>query len=248
MSENYNPTPEQLSLYFDGLLPEQERRKVEDYLHANPTPNCMDMFQQFDDALQPELSDAELEQVLSNTVQEVHARVNQLSKRQETSWAFFLSPKFILASMVAVLLLMGTLSTVEWGGTPETEPGSMIAQGTDPADDDKPVDLDKPIDKQIDEAKQRMQGEALIAMAGVVKNTLSSGLDYAAKQTKESREPFDQANRTLVGSALSSIRSPQKTETQNQEKTLSTATIAELGKNQLAIGLGASVINLVTVF
>ncbi|MBD3267699.1 hypothetical protein GF373_13600 [bacterium] len=241
------PTLEQISLYFDGLLPQEEKSMVEAYLQQKGGSQCMDLFQEFDNAMQPDLTDAQIDAALSNNVQEVHARLQERHPRRASTWAYLFSPQFILASIAFILLFMGVTTSIDWqamGNKPADNPTIAENTGTETS----PLDSDKSISEKIREEKEKAQGKALIAMAGYMKNAVTSGFQYATEKT-DTDQVLKNTNKTLVGSAIKTL---QKKETNNTAETETdepaSNTLIDIGKKQLAIGLGASMLHLVTVF
>lgn len=243
MNEKQKPTFEQFSLYFDGLLPEDEKRQVEEYLQTNQSCKAMQMMEAIDAALQPDLSDEAIDQLLSNTVQEVHARIQQQVPRREGNWFFLLSPKFILTSALALLFVMAGISLIPWD---QWSQGPQVA-----SIDQEDTSFQIP---SLDKVQEVAQGQALISMAQLAKKALDGGVDYVAKQSESSKDSFQGTSQTLVANAIKTVRSAQEPlPAPDQVSSASTEpsaamSLASAGKTQLALGLGASVLQLVTVF
>ena len=239
MNDKRKPTLEQLSFFYDGLLSEDDQKWVKEYLDSESSCHAMDLFQIMEASLEPDLSEDQIDLVLSNTIQEVHARIEEVRPRRESSWNFLFSPKLILGGAVAVLFLLCVATTVDWhkGSIP-----GQIAQ----------VQQDENNLPSIDQLKERAQGEALLKMARMTKSALQSGVDYAARQTESSKGSFEGSKQTLVANALRTAMNPESpqasTNIPGTSESSAAVSLADVSKKQLAIGLGVSVLHLVSVF
>ena len=243
MNDKRKPDFEQLSLFYDGVLSGEEQAKIKEYLDSAPDDPAVKLFQHMDAALELDITEEQIDLVLSNTIQEVHARINQITNRRESSWGVLFSPKLLFGGVMALLLLLCAATTIDW--QKGTNPASQIATA------EKEYVL-----PTIDELKERAQGEALLQMARMTKSAFQSGVEYAAKQTEPSKGSFEGTKQTLIASALQTAMkaeaepdpSPETSNTQSADQSSPSETLANMGKNQLAIGLGVSVLHLVSAF
>jgi len=248
MNSKPKPTFEQLSLYYDGLLPPEERLRVEAYLDSGEKCDALELFASFNDALEPRLRDEDVERALSNTVQEVHARIQDLSPRGDSIWAFLFSPKFILTSIFGLLLFASAVSSVDWQAMGPG--GETLAVLDEPEEQTTMVTLVEGLSNPDtrEKMKEVAQGQALMALAGTLKNTVSTTLDYATQSSGQSGVSLSGSEKTLVANALRSAWDSSRTNDETSSQQESQNTLASIGQKQLAVGLSVSMLSLVTVF
>ncbi|MDX9753578.1 MAG: hypothetical protein RBU29_06425 [bacterium] len=242
MNQNSKPTLEHLSLYFDGLLPEAESRQVEAFVQTEESCKMLEVMALFDSALQPDLDEEAIDSMLANTVHEVHARIQQQEPRREAQWFFFLTPQFILSSVFALVLLMVGVSMAPWEHWGQ---GTQIASL--PKED---ASFEIP---SLDKIQEIAQGQALIAMAQMAKKAVDGGVGYVAQQTEASKASFEGTEQTLVANAIRTVRAPEASPApaavvDSDSAATENPMLVTMGKTQLALGLGATVLQLVTVF
>lgn len=246
MKQNSRPSMEELSLYYDGLLDGEAKERVEAAL--NTDPECRDLlnlFEQFDSTMEPAISESEIDNLLDNTIQQVHERLVEAPRRSEWGWCFIFNPKF-LASAFSVLLIV-SLVMVDWNPssvTPQPDnPDPIIAQV--PTTNQQQQTIERP---ELDE----IQKKALLALTDTAKTYFNKGLDYAGEKTTAIKEtltnlPEDTQAGMTIG-AFKSALSGQKTEKQTPNENSVSQKLVKAGQQQIAIGLGASMLTLITVF
>ncbi len=246
MKQNSRPTVEELSLYYDGLLDGEAKERVEAALSSNPEcHDLLNLFEQFDRSMEPAVTESEIDNVLDNTIQHVHDRLVEQPRQREWGWYFIFNPKF-LASAFSVLLIF-SLVMVDWNpstNTPQSNnPDPMIAQF--PTTNQQQQEIERP---ELDE----VQKKALLALTDTAKTYFNKGLDYAGEKTTAIKEtltnlPEDTQAGMTIG-AFKSALSGQKSEKQSPNENSVSQKLVKAGQQQIALGLGASMLTLITVF
>lgn len=253
-------TPYEVSLYYDGLLDDERAREVERLLEADPEARrTAEAFALFDQALQPDLSDDEIDAWTSDTVQQVRERLARPQRRESGVLGWLLAPRFVMAAC-AVLVLFTGVFLVEWQPA-ETPGGTQIAmedpnQSGDPASGkgdtaDTPQSDDGALPNlDSDELKR----QATLAMAGWAKSALSNGYQTLSKQAAPLKDAVAaiQSDPETAGT-LDVIRAGVDALGEDghvDPDSMSAETVArleEIKRQQVYIGLGASLLGFVTV-
>lgn len=263
MMEKRKPTLEQLSLFYDGLLDEDEARAVAAYLAENEPCRCvLSAFGDFDAALQPDLPEDQLDTLLHDNLKTIHERLAVHERRvrpQELSiWGWLLNPRNLLAGLAGVLLLFGVYAVYEHNSGPAPQ---IAVQTPPPAPSVNPhAETEPPFEyESFSEMKAAALSEAqkgaILAFAGMAKSALSTGYEYARETASPLKKTLESLpENSKLGLAVNAIRSsvPQANESvpdaQAAAPNTATATLARAGTQQLALGLGTSFLSLITVF
>ncbi|MEW6237891.1 MAG: hypothetical protein AB1656_21090 [Candidatus Omnitrophota bacterium] len=240
MKEKERPTLQEISLYYDGLLEGEAKRRVEESLaDGGASQKALKLFQQFDCALEPKLSDAEIDSLLSDTVQQVRVRIHQAPRRREGGWYFLLNPRFLAAAVGSILLFAFIMT--DWRGT-EQAPSDQITY--DPADSFGNIERPE---------LTLVQQQAMLAVTNTAKSYLSKGLDYASEKSSVLKDslavlPKDMDAVVAVdllrdaGSGKSDSDKPNGSSTPSKAK----ETLAWMGR-QLVLGLSVSLMTLLSI-
>lgn len=263
MMEKRKPTLEQLSLYYDGLLDEDEARAVAAYLEENEPSRCvLSVFGDFDAALQPDLPEDQIDAWLHDNLKTIHERLalqEHRSRRPSDSiWGWILNPRNLLAGLAGILLLFGVYTVYEHtaGVAPQIaiQTPPEASSGNSLPDTEPPVEYASFSEMKAAAISEAQKG-AILTIAGLAKSALSTGFEYA----KETASPLGKTLESLPGNsefglAVNAIRSsvPQPNESAADAQTAApntaTAALARTGTQQLALGLGTTILSLITVF
>lgn len=235
-------TPQELSLYYDGLLDGARAQEVARQLEAEPDARrMMESFALFDDAMQPDLSDEEIDALVSDTVQQVHQRLAQPVRRESASWSWLLAPRFMMAACVA-LALFSVVVVPQF----QTAPNKEIAVDTLPQGEEKDAPADElgPLEKQ-----------AFVAVASYAGKTISNGVNAVSErsdaiaETYQAIENKSEASVALsaIREGISSLRTKENPTVASAEKSESVNQLEELKRRQAMIGLGASLFSFVSM-
>jgi len=242
MKETERPTLQEISLYYDGLLEGEAKRRVEAALaDGGASHTALKLFQQFDCALEPKLSDAEIDNLLSDTVQQVRVRIHQAPRRREGGWYFLLNPRFLAAAVGSVLLF--AVAMMDWRGTDQA-PSNQVAIGTADSNDK----IERP-------ELTLVQQQAMQAVTNTAKSYLSKGWDYASEKSgvlKDTLAVLPQDSDAVVavdilrdaGSAKSNSASQGAAASSTPSK--AKETLAWVGR-QLVLGLSVSLMTLLSI-
>ncbi|MDP8244776.1 MAG: hypothetical protein P9L94_11885 [Candidatus Hinthialibacter antarcticus] len=233
-------TPDMLSRYYDGLLDDDQARRVAQSIESDPEAHqLLETYALFDDALQPDLSDAEIDGLVSDTVQQVHQRLAMPTRRVNASWSWLLAPRFMMAACVVLALV--SIVIVPQMQAPVDDGSQRIAEA--PADDNPTAELDP------------IQQQALLATASFAGSAISSGVNAISERSGALAETYKAIETKSEASiALSAIRegitSLRANDEQTQIKTEATEAVnqlEELKRRQAVIGLGASLFSFMSI-
>jgi hypothetical protein len=252
MNQKQKPDLHDLSLYYDGLLDQAKSAEIEAQLEQNQSDKRMlDVFKRLESALDSDLEDDRIDQLLNNNLTGIHERLIQEEKthrKQSISiWDWMLMPRNLLAGLAGLLILFGVFSSI---GPMDQGSSSVVASVPITNDDqDDPmiqVNNEEPV---VDET----QKQVIIAATGFAKSAFYSGFGYAKEQSKPIGKTFSALPQTSdLGIALkaftSSASHSDKAASSGESVTLSAnQLLARTSVKQLALGLGASLITLVSV-
>lgn len=256
MNEKRRPNLQDLSFYYDGLLDMEKRKEVEEWLgKSEKEKELLTLFASFDAAMQDDPPDDRIDSLLDGNLTEIHKRLiqddHQRRRESVSFWDWLLLPRHILAGVAGVLILFGIFSAV--GPMNQSNaPQPVIANAPSssaPSAEFNNGDADKPKESVVNAA----QKQVILAAADLAKRAFSSSVDYAKEQGKPLGESLKNLPQTAnLSVALQSVASPQKSsanpETGDKQETLSpNEQLARSGAKQLAIGLGASLLSLISV-
>ena len=220
MNQNKRPTLEELSLYYDGLLEGNQKDWVEEWLQKDQSSRQMlNLFHDLECAAEPNLSEDELNQLLGNTVQQVHERILQEPRRQD-GWFFLFKPRWILTALGTVLLFAVVFTQWETGNIISNDHTAQVHQNKETNLADLNAKIERP-------ELSPVQKQAMLALGNSAKSYFDKGLNYATERTQKVKETLSNESDVLTSA---------------QEKMI------KEGQRQIAIGLGASVLTLLTVF
>lgn len=248
MIHNHKPTLEELSLYYDGLLDAKRQSEVNAWLENDPaSKQTLAAFELFDRSLQPELKHDELDGFLSDTLQNVHAQIyaeDRVAKYQSASWLVWLSPKVLVPALgiavavFAVIVTINNMNSVDSTGE-QSAPPEIIVENPNPINDIMEEE------SAIDETLQR---EAMLATARFAKNWMDAGMQYANANREQVTQPLQElktsAEKALTLSTIPSLlpRTEAEPNTEVSTPPSAIATLAKAGQQQVAIGLGVSLL------
>ncbi len=266
MNQKQKPDLHDLSLYYDGLLDREKSAEIEAQLEQNQSDKRMlDVFKRFESALDSDLDDDRFDQLLNNNLTSIHERLiteEKTHRKQSISiWDWMLMPRNLLAGLAGLLIIFGVFSSIapmDQGptmvainndhGKSDVETGKGKGVITDDIHDQPTIDLDNE-EPVVDEA----QKQVLIAATGYAKSAFSSGFDYAREKSQPIGKTLSAIPQTAdLGIALKAFTSagsqPDKATDSGEAITLSAnQLLARTGVKQLALGLGASLITLISV-
>ncbi|MBN2326632.1 MAG: hypothetical protein JXR73_05710 [Candidatus Omnitrophica bacterium] len=256
MNDKRKPNLQDLSLYYDGLLDEEKRRQVEAFLeNGGEEKRFLTMFECFDSALESDLSDDRIDALLSDNLKGVHERLiqedRQRRKESASLWDWLLMPRNLLAGLASILLLFGVFSTFK--PMDQSSPQNiMIAKG-DPSPTPELNPVEKIISAKDGSVVDETQKQVILAAASLAKRAFSSSFDYAKEQGKPIGDSFKSLPQTAdLGAAFQALTSSGApagdASTEAAESSFAPSQqLARSGARQLAIGIGASLLSLVSV-
>jgi len=237
-----HPSEKQLSLFYDELLDREEANQIQ--RHAETCEVCrkvLHAYRALEIAFQAEFSAEETERLLGDTVQEVHARIIDSERRarvqSEPGWAWLLTPRALLAGLAVVLLFCGLVSTIS-----VDQVRSWVAwkPAEEPAPKERPLSME--------------QKQAMLLAAQFVKSTVDSGIERAkakGEQWGEKLNTFqEEAGKAITLGAISApqIASPSQTSSEEAPSHTPIDALNRVGQQQMALGVGTSMLSLLTVF
>ena len=244
MSSDNRPTMEEFSLYYDGLLEGEVKKRVEEYLATIEEPEIMlSLFKQFDQALEPCLPDEEVNRLLSTNLQEIHDKIYRTEQRvTETGWRFS-DPEAHSGSGFALMFIAAGVSLMQQEHP--NQQNQIIVKEDRPIPQPTVHSMDLPQNQQIAQSppanpgpsRNRMedqpqvseaQKQMILALAQYAKNAVNSGVETITEQTQGIRAE-------VTGNIDDSGTKPVDQ-------------IARLSRQQVAIGLGASMLSMMMVF
>lgn len=233
MKDRCRITEKELSFYYDGLLDEERRQRVEETLKDDSIArHRLETYALFDEALQPDLSREEIDNLLANNATEIHQKLLQPVKRTESFWAFLLAPRALAGACVVLMLFSATLFQFE------------STNFSTPNQDDQVV---------VTEA-QRL---AMQAITDYTKSALGRGVGMAAQQSGTLQETFSALEQQQPGAllALGAIRSTldatgakASADDEQAENQQPIRRLIHAGIQQVALGIGMSILGLLSVF
>jgi hypothetical protein len=252
---NNKPTIEELSLYYDGLLDHKRQNDIKTWLENDPaSQRVLDTFAMFDRSQQPDTGQDELDGFLSDTLQNVHARIyaeDRDAKYKSASWLSWLSPKIMVPALVitvaafAVIISLNNLNTVEPPNPDETQSPIIVQVPSDIPGDNQTLDP-----SAIEETVRR---EAMLATARMARSLFDNGMQYAQENSERVTQPLkDLKTKTESALTLSTIPSLlPRTEPQDENANVAPPSaihsLAKMGQQQVAIGLGISLLTLASL-
>ncbi|HOJ61043.1 MAG TPA: hypothetical protein PK878_12215 [bacterium] len=263
MTENRKPTLEELSLFYDGLLDEEEARRVAASLEENEPSRCLlAAFGDFDAALRHNLPEDQFDSLLRDNLKHIQERLagqeRRARPRTASVWGWFLNPWNLAAGFAGILILFCVFSLFEQQSGVAPQIAVQIPSGMDgmiPEADTGPVTNHVSLAEMKDAALTEAQKGAILALASLARSALSTGFEYAKETTSPLGKTLESLPETSeLGLAVSAIRSsvPQPAESvpESPESTLNpaSATIARTGTRQLALGLGTTLLSMICVF
>ncbi len=244
------PTFEELSLYYDGLLDAARQVEVQEWLEHDPqSQRVLSAFSLLDRSQQPEMSQDELDGFLDGTLQNIHARIyseDRMAKYQSTSILNWLSPKVlgsVFALSVTAFALVLAFNATHTVDTPTQDNPQTVIQGVTPLDETPRTEDQAGITEE-------MQRQALLATARTAKSWIETGMQYAAANRERVTKPLQEfqadANKALALSTLPPVLPRANPDGLPEEETPPSAvqTLAQVGQQQVAIGLGVSLLTL----
>lgn len=261
MNENNRPSLEELSLYYDGQLPPEDAQRVKAWLSGQEGHDpALDMMHAFDEAMQPDLSDDAIEQLLSNNVQEIHQRIFESERRTDSGWLFFLQPKFLASALGVFLMLAVGISLMQESDTNRASDNNATIARNNTAETTQPGSGDEgqktgnqnTEENAGDQALRAMEEQMVLALTDYAKSALNTGYDYANKQGQSLMKNLDAAQqdqpRPLALDAIRMTLSQSGGEDKGTEANPAAENLAAVGKQQVAIGVGATMLTMINVF
>lgn len=260
MNDKKKPNLYDLSLHYDGLLEENRRNEVEAYLEEGAEgKNLMQFFQCVDSALEGDLPDDRLDVLLSDNLKGIHERLHrEEQQRQRDSisiWDWLLMPRNILAGLAGILILFGVFSV--YNPTLQPDGGDMTALVAKAVPTAAPAtgksDAKGVVDVMEETAVNEAQKQVILAAANLAKRAFSNSYNYAKEQGRPLGESLTVMPQTTnLGVAWQALTSSPKTASDSTQvegaAPLSpNERLARAGASQLAIGLGASLLNLISI-
>ncbi len=235
MNNKKRPTLEELSLYYDGLLEGEAKRRVEEYLQEDASHRLpLELFETIDDALCPSYTEEEVDDFLQDTIKNVHEKIYEMpQRRQAWSWSFLFTPTFIVSALSLFLLV------------------SVISLQVDFSSNRPEINQDMPTERE-----NMILSQADQQQFDFIKSTASrvwdQGVQLASNQSKQLQESINRLpkdnNMELTMDVIQSAiahTSPKENAIKDRE---SLSSLANLGKRLLALGLSASLMTLMSIF
>ncbi len=223
MNEKNHLTLRQLSLYYDGLLEKDEAEAIASQLNGDKTgQETLRFFEGIDDSLQPELSEDEIGDFLGDTLKNVHERLIEEDRHTRTErqsiFDWFFAPRNLIGALAGTMLLFAIFTSI------------------DPRHIFNPVPEDEPA------VASAVQKEAIIAAAEFTKSVFGTGVEYA----KSKAEPLGDSI------ALLPDRSTDVQQDESGDPTAEASIASKLlnrsDTQQIALGMGVSVLSMASVF
>lgn len=241
------PTIEELSLYYDGLLDHKRQNEIKTWLETDPaSQHVLDTFALFDRSQQPDTTCDELDGFLSDTLQNVHARIyaeDRDAKYKSVSWLSWLSPKIMVPAMgltiavFALVIAFNNLNTVDTSTHVGEQPPVNVAG----------------LDEEQQAIEETVRREAMLATARVARSLFNNGMQYAQENSGRVTQPLKELKaKTENALTLSTIPTllprtePQETN-DNTQPPSAVRSLAKMGQQQVAIGLGVSLLTLASL-
>lgn len=252
---NNKPTIEELSLYYDGLLDHKRETEINTWLETDPaSQQVLDTFSMIDRSQQPEIKHDELDGFLSDTLQNVHARIyaeDREAKYRSTSVLSWLSPKIMVPALgitvaaFAMIISLNNLNTVD-SPTPDHTQPPVISGDPDIIPDDGN-------DEQLTPIEETVRREAMLATARMARSLYDNSIQYAKDNSERVTQPLqDLKSKTESALTLSTIpplmpRTESQTTDENAKPPSAVQSLAKMGQQQVAIGLGVSLLTLASL-
>lgn len=255
MNEIRKPTLNELSNYYDGLLDGEDKRRVETYLETHhDSKQILELFDVFDHCSDIEIPEERIDMILSGNLTEIHERLIREERRERkghVSWlSWFFMPQNLLAGLAALLVLFGTALFFEQSFNAGDQ-GVEIAQGTTPKGPDDSGPTGDPTTEHIETSVPTLsdaQKTTYIALIELTKTAVSNGYEFAKEQTKPLEQNITSMSKAAdLSNGLGMIK-PAETTSDNSTLADARKSLAIAGTQQIAIGLGASVISMISVF
>ena len=255
MNQKQKPDLHDLSLYYDGLLDQAKSTEIEAQLEQNQSDKRMlDVFKRLESALDDDLNNDRIDQLLNNNLTGIHERLIQEEKthrKQSISiWDWMLMPRNLLTGLAGLLILFGVFSSI---GPMDQGSSSVVASVPITNDDQNDPMIASDLVNNEEPVVDETQKQVIIAATGFAKSAFYSGFGYAKEQSKPIGKTFSALSQTSdLGIALKAFTSSasqlDKAASSGEAVTLSAnQLLARTSVKQLALGLGASLITLVSV-
>lgn len=234
-------TPDMLSRYYDGLLDDDQARRVAQHIESDPEARrLLETYALFDDALQPDLSDAEIDDLVSDTVQQVHQRLARPVRRTSAGWSWIFAPRFLMAACAALALV--SVVIVPQMQSLTNDGGGAIARLSN-EDENAPRELDP------------IQQQAFLAAANLAGSAISSGVNAVSERSGALTEAYkaietkSEASIALsaIRKGITSLRSDNQQTADSPEVAETVDQLEELKRRQAMIGLGASLFSFMSM-
>ncbi|MBI1389811.1 MAG: hypothetical protein GC154_15335 [bacterium] len=270
MTDPKHVTPNEISMYYDGLLSGEDALRVERALRNDPDARRLyDEFACFDGALRDDLADERVEALISDTVQQVHQRLARPAPRRAPGWTFLLAPRFLMAACVAVMLCAMALYYLPG----DQADGARFAQA--PERDDSGIGVIMSMisgngagAKNGAPALDPIQRQAWMAVANLATSTAAKGVETLAENSQPIKQTYTAiATKSDAALALGALqagvkairdggtntsaaaRSDEDSDDQTMDDGGDAITqLQKIKERETLIGLGASVLGFVTVF
>lgn len=238
-----------LSQYYDGLLSPEESARIEAALEQNPDlKKTLDSYHMFDQALSPNLEDAGIDRLLSNTIQEVHQKLARPARREATLFDWVFAPRTLATTCILLVMMgLGVSTVMNSLDTESTQPSllSRIMEVVIPEEE-------TPDDTFVSVQHRALQNQALAMIGGYAQSALNEGVRMASEQTDTLSETYRTLeSRSKAGPALQAIRSTVSTTAGQpavlEEEPSSAFRLFQAGMQQVVLGLGATFVTLFTL-
>lgn len=248
MKATHHPTLEELSLYHDRALDPDTMARVRS--HAGECGECRETLRCFEtlgEAVNTGLMpDAEIDAFLDDNLKQLRARIfeeERINKYESKGLLSWLSPRTLGTALAVCLAAM--IATFAW---PPAENGAHIAErpgAVEPAQDDS----GPPAVAQAPEADPLTEEQVRLA-ANLARRIWDSGMQYASanreRVTESVREIDKEARQALAMGQIPRLlpgESGNEAE-EGEEPPAAIVTLANVGKQQITIGLGVSMLSL----
>ncbi len=250
MTMNTHVTEKLLSFFYDGLLDEQESKAVADHLEkCESCQALLETYECFDNVLQTDLTEDEIQQLLGNNLKEVHERILE-SERQERTiaqpfWVWFLTPRNLLAGLAVFVMFCGAISLLN-----QEQGGSFLAMFNG---EEREVTEELETPPPLSVAQQ----EAIVTVARWAKSTAGNGFQYAKEKTEVVGDTFASIQKgtdiALTRGILTASNTDQESiDAAEEEESASTLQkLVKVGRKQVVMGLMslcASILTLLPIF
>lgn len=222
MNEKKHLTLRELSLYYDGLLEEIDVESAASQLKEDRAgQEVLKFFGGIESALQPELSEEEIGSFLDDTLKNVHERL--IEEERHTR----LERRSVFDWIFAPRNLIGALA------------GMLILFGIFTSVD--PRQFFNHTREEEPSTVSMAQKEAILAATKFTKSAVESGIAYA----KTKAEPL---SGSIASLPIKTIVAPTQKSTDSNTLPTTLDLLKRQDTQQIAVGMGVSVLSMVSVF